>query len=627
MTKSAKQLAIESLKLRLHGEYQTEQKVVKRTQIKIEQSNKIQNLILAFQKDQKDEKKFTSRKKTTNKFNWELNKPQSARENKTMKFPDFEPKYKKTIKKENEKKNEIEKEKKKKEKEKPKEKKQNQNKSETIKHLEKTRSSPTRQKVSSKLTKQEILEKRKTLGGFSRKKRNNKSVDLSKKFKLSPLQQRFKNNIITKNKRTASVDLTAMNRRKYKSLKLDMNTTNNKIKKKLSKEERKKQREKRKEEKKKKKLEEKEMKKNKKEEKKRRQLEKKILKQKNKSKKKKKIKSKDVTKIDLTNQELIQMIMSPDYSLIKYIISILKKLKEYDRIIVLLLNIFNIQQKTMEFLEFSIAHEIELTKKSENLFRSNTFTTKLLTVFTLLYAKKYIVDTLHFPINNIMLDNRNLEIDPNKIQENEDHKKNCEKMKNKTKLFLDTILQSKTDEYIEFKHICYLLRSVVKKSFPEMELMAVGSFIFLRIFCVFISSPTDIGLATKIPEMKTRKVLIQITKLIQALANDTLFGEASYMNVFNDFLTNNKESMKTFLEEISSTDYSSEIAKSDPIFKKKTLFSFAKELKQIFGLNYDIMNEELMKTKSRMSQQQEKQKSQIPKENEKNEKSNQNLEI
>jgi neurofibromin 1 len=80
----------------------------------------------------------------------------------------------------------------------------------------------------------------------------------------------------------------------------------------------------------------------------------------------------------------------------------------------------------------------------------------------------------------------------------------------------------------------------------------VGAFIFLRFFNPAIVSPDSENLCRNIENPKIRRALLLVTKVIQNLANNVLFGaKEPYMIVLNDFLNDNIVKVTTFLEEIS----------------------------------------------------------------------------
>jgi hypothetical protein len=65
-------------------------------------------------------------------------------------------------------------------------------------------------------------------------------------------------------------------------------------------------------------------------------------------------------------------------------------------------------------------------------------------------------------------------------------------------------------------------------------------------------SPDSDNICKPIENVKIKRALLLITKVIQNLANNVLFGaKEPFMIVLNDFLNDNIVKVTTFLEEIS----------------------------------------------------------------------------
>jgi len=80
----------------------------------------------------------------------------------------------------------------------------------------------------------------------------------------------------------------------------------------------------------------------------------------------------------------------------------------------------------------------------------------------------------------------------------------------------------------------------------------VRAFVFLRFFNPDIVAPDSENLCKPIENVKIRRALLLITKVIQNLANNVLFGaKEPFMIVLNSFLDDNIVKVTTFLEEIS----------------------------------------------------------------------------
>ena len=100
--------------------------------------------------------------------------------------------------------------------------------------------------------------------------------------------------------------------------------------------------------------------------------------------------------------------------------------------------------------------------------------------------------------------------------------------------------------------MCHYIGNAVEEKYKPSKCVTVGAFVFLRFFNPAIVSPDSENLCRPIDNPKIRRALLFITKVIQNLANNVLFGaKEPYMIVLNDFLNNNIVKVTTFLEEIS----------------------------------------------------------------------------
>ena len=106
--------------------------------------------------------------------------------------------------------------------------------------------------------------------------------------------------------------------------------------------------------------------------------------------------------------------------------------------------------------------------------------------------------------------------------------------------------------YRAFREVCHYIGNSVEEKYKRAKCVTVGAFVFLRFFNPAIVSPDSENLCKPIENNNIRRALLLITKVIQNLANNVLFGaKEPYMIVLNDFLNDNIVKVTTFLEEIS----------------------------------------------------------------------------
>lgn len=88
--------------------------------------------------------------------------------------------------------------------------------------------------------------------------------------------------------------------------------------------------------------------------------------------------------------------------------------------------------------------------------------------------------------------------------------------------------------------------------FPDSRHSAVGSLIFLRFFCPAIVNPESLDLHVPPEVREVRRALLLITKVIQNLANNVVFGNKEpHMKVLNSFLGDNIRQVTKFLSDVA----------------------------------------------------------------------------
>ena len=103
-----------------------------------------------------------------------------------------------------------------------------------------------------------------------------------------------------------------------------------------------------------------------------------------------------------------------------------------------------------------------------------------------------------------------------------------------------------------FRALCHHVWEVVEDRFPDSRHSAVGSFIFLRFFCPAIVAPDSIDLDVSPESREVRRALLLITKVVQNLANNVVFGaKEPHMKVLNSFLSENIRQVTKFLSDVA----------------------------------------------------------------------------
>jgi len=155
---------------------------------------------------------------------------------------------------------------------------------------------------------------------------------------------------------------------------------------------------------------------------------------------------------------------------------------------------------------------------------------------------------------SILLRASSYEVDPIQLghDSRDDHLVNMLHLKLAAQTAFNKIKQSEFP--VEIVNVLQQIRKKMKKIYPELALSVMANFVFLRFICPAITSPSKYGLYRKPPVGKNLRFLVLLSKVLQNLAFGIEFEKEKYMTDLNDFISNNKDSMNNWIDEISSLD-------------------------------------------------------------------------
>ncbi|KAF7723612.1 Ras GTPase activating protein ira2 [Apophysomyces ossiformis] len=256
-------------------------------------------------------------------------------------------------------------------------------------------------------------------------------------------------------------------------------------------------------------------------------------------------------------EKLVDILVEPDLEIMHSLCDACA-VSDIDDMARVLLACFRSRQKTMTLIKAVIEMEVHKTESESDLFRSTSIATRLLSVFAKHHGEDYLRSVIQPVLRTLAekpAEEKLFELDPSKLDDPDAIKRNKQNVINAAELFLSAICASADRAPKYFREICHCISDTVYAQFPEARYAAVGSFIFLRFFCPAIVSPeaeglTNAGIAVT---REMRRGFLIITKVIQNLANNVLFGaKETYMIMLNDFLTSNIYRVTSFLREMAA---------------------------------------------------------------------------
>lgn len=192
---------------------------------------------------------------------------------------------------------------------------------------------------------------------------------------------------------------------------------------------------------------------------------------------------------------------------------------------------------------------------AQTLFRRNSISTKLVTVFIKNHGLTYVKTLIKDYILNIVNDGKDYEIDPNKIED-----ENPEAVSEKNAKELELLLNKLMNMIYESKNIfppeLIKLFSHTKKAaqkFEKMNILCVGAVFFLRLLCPVFVSPETFGITESKPKAKPARTLVLLTKTLQNIANGVSESKKEpFMKHFKIFVETHIPKTNQFLDDISN---------------------------------------------------------------------------
>eukprot|EP01125_Pyxidicula_operculata_P007653 TRINITY_DN2594_c0_g1_i2.p1 TRINITY_DN2594_c0_g1~~TRINITY_DN2594_c0_g1_i2.p1 ORF type:complete len:400 (+),score=113.91 TRINITY_DN2594_c0_g1_i2:784-1983(+) len=225
-----------------------------------------------------------------------------------------------------------------------------------------------------------------------------------------------------------------------------------------------------------------------------------------------------------------------------------------------LVKAFEMRNSAAHLIKVFVEDEINSTSDPNIIFRGNTVCTKSVDTFMRLTGMPYLMSTLKPIVAQIYTAGKSCELDPSRIEEQKEEKREKVAQKNLKNLlgYVDQIFQkicSSIDVVpMNFHNIFEKIRLCVEgkwPSHPTALYTAASAFIFLRFFCPSLLAPKLFGLADTHPPSNVARDLTLITKTIQNMANLVIFGKKeAFMVPCNEYIEKNKDTMKKFLDQL-----------------------------------------------------------------------------
>ncbi|XP_063853822.1 neurofibromin-like isoform X3 [Scylla paramamosain] len=200
--------------------------------------------------------------------------------------------------------------------------------------------------------------------------------------------------------------------------------------------------------------------------------------------------------------------------------------------------------------------EVEVSDCMQTLFRGNSLGSKIMSFCFKIYGASYLHNLLQPLIRPLVVDCPHcFEVDPARLDPSEDVEENRRNLIALTQRVFSAIVCSSEKFPPQLRSMCHCLYQVLSKRFPQFpqnNIGAVGTVIFLRFINPAIVSPCETGILEQQPSGQIKRGLMLMSKILQNIANHVEFSKEQHMFPFNDFVRQHFEAARRFFIQIAS---------------------------------------------------------------------------
>lgn len=222
----------------------------------------------------------------------------------------------------------------------------------------------------------------------------------------------------------------------------------------------------------------------------------------------------------------------------------------------LLLRIFRHEKTEASLLRTLNDREISMEDEATTLFRATTLASTLMEQYMKATATPFVHHALKDTILRIMESKQSCELNPSKLEKNEDVNMNLAHLLNILSELVEKIFMAAEILPPTLRYIYGCLQKSVQQKWPTnttMRTRVVSGFVFLRLICPAILNPRMFNIISDPPSSTAGRTLTLVAKSVQNLANLVEFGaKEPYMEGVNPFIKNNKHRMIMFLDELGN---------------------------------------------------------------------------
>eukprot|EP01100_Stratorugosa_tubuloviscum_P000492 TRINITY_DN1110_c3_g1_i1.p1 TRINITY_DN1110_c3_g1~~TRINITY_DN1110_c3_g1_i1.p1 ORF type:complete len:490 (+),score=165.12 TRINITY_DN1110_c3_g1_i1:3-1472(+) len=223
-----------------------------------------------------------------------------------------------------------------------------------------------------------------------------------------------------------------------------------------------------------------------------------------------------------------------------------------DIIAMALYELFSHHDRLLDLMKYIIRYEADRVDEIALMLRDESPSVRILSKYVRLTGEEFLVKFIKIILPSIISEKGSVELDPSKIDPRDEITQNQTNMIEKANLLFTAIFSNFMYIHPNIRELCREIIRVITVRFPSQESIGLGGVIFLRYISPCIVAPDSVVPTYKddlVP--KVRRTLVLLTKILQALSNNVMFGEKEpFMVCMNDLLDQNRPKMQKFIEDI-----------------------------------------------------------------------------
>ncbi|EFC49209.1 rasGTPase-activating protein [Naegleria gruberi] len=208
---------------------------------------------------------------------------------------------------------------------------------------------------------------------------------------------------------------------------------------------------------------------------------------------------------------------------------------------------------SVEFVKSAISVEVDSAESAGTLFRRNSLSSKLVTLFFKVFGLRYLTKTIKPFLMKLIKENKSYEIDDEKVA-SDIADKNAELLKGICDEVLNLIINSKYECPPQIREVLAHTFEESEQKYAASGELCVGGLLFLRFFCPALVTPQLFGLIKDSPPKNVQRTLTLLTKILQNIANQIRTSESKkekFMKRVEAYTGAQIDSVKDFLRSMS----------------------------------------------------------------------------